>query len=403
MSKKLAWAGIAVMTTLLGLVAFWQFRTVVIIVLVSLALAAAVRPVVAQHWVGQKLVMRLVFTMLIVMSLGVSGILIVLMASSTIDEVRHLGNTVAVQDEWKLPSWLSTIREPGSGNSISMVDRLPAPSQLFTVLTGDQGELVLPAILGITRGIAGFASGLLVILFLSIYWSLNQVHFERLWLSLLPPGQRNRTRNTWYAINIELGTYLRSQVIQSILAGLVLGLGYWALGSPYPTLLGLAGALSSLIPMVGLGLAMILPLSIGLITSVQLGMLTAAYTLVILIALNVWVKPRLLNHRQYNPILAVVILIALAKAFGFIGIIAAPPLSAAIQILWSHLAFQRAVSSGTASQISSLKERQILLMEAVAAMEDPPPLVTSSMEQLSGLFEKAEPVLQELFAVEPKD
>jgi putative permease len=232
---------------------------------------------------------------------------------------------------------------------------------------------------------------------------LNQVHFERLWLSLLPPGQRNRTRNTWYAINIELGTYLRSQVIQSILAGLVLGLGYWALGSPYPTLLGLAGALSSLIPMVGLGLAMILPLSIGLITSVQLGMLTAAYTLVILIALNVWVKPRLLNHRQYNPILAVVILIALAKAFGFIGIIAAPPLSAAIQILWSHLAFQRAVSSGTASQISSLKERQILLMEAVAAMEDPPPLVTSSMEQLSGLFEKAEPVLQELFAVEPKD
>jgi predicted PurR-regulated permease PerM len=301
---------------------------------------------------------------------------------------------VAVQDEWMLPEWL--------GNSIRLplAERLPSPSELFAAFTGDQGQLVLPAILGFTRGIAGLVSGVLVILFLSFYWSLNQVHFERLWLSLLPPGQRNRARNIWQTIEADLGVYIRSQVVLSLLAGLLLGLGYWALGSPYPTLLALTGALACLIPMVGVGMAVILPISIGLLTSVQLGLLTTVYTLVVLIALEVWVKPRLFNHKQYNPILTVVILIAMAKTFGFIGIIAAPPLSAAIQILWSRLVVHRIVP-GSASQLSDLQERYTLLRVAVEAMNEPPsPLVTSSMERLTHLMDKAGPILQEVLPVE---
>jgi hypothetical protein len=48
-----------------------------------------------------------------------------------------------------------------------------------------------------------------------------------------------------------------------------------------------------------------------------------------------------------------------------------------------------------------LKERQILLQEAIGAMNDPPPpLVTSSMERLTRLMEKAEPVLQENLPVD---
>ena len=46
MTKQLVVFGTAVMTTLLALVALWQFRIVVFYVLVSLALAATVRPLV---------------------------------------------------------------------------------------------------------------------------------------------------------------------------------------------------------------------------------------------------------------------------------------------------------------------------------------------------------------------
>jgi len=167
--------------------------------------------------------------------------------------------------------------------------------------------------------------------------------------------------------------------------------------------LALAGALACLIPVVGAPLAVILTLLSGLLTSVQLSLFTSLYALVILIALGVWVKPRLFNRRWDNPILTVVLLIALADAFGLVGIIVAPPLSAVCQILWSRLVSHRAVL-GAAAQVSDLKERQALVWAAIEVMDEPPlPLVTSSMERLTHLIEKAEPILQAALPAEPSE
>jgi predicted PurR-regulated permease PerM len=262
---------------------------------------------------------------------------------------------------------------------------------------------VLPAILGFSQGIGDVASGVFVILFLSIYWSINQIHFERLWLSLLPSGQRKQARGIWRTVEPDLGAYIRSQVIHSLLAGLLLGLGYWLIGSPYPALLALVGALACLVPGVGPALALISVLLVGLLTSVQLAIITTLYTLVILIALGVWVKPRLFNRRWNNPILTVVLMIAMADAFGLIGLIIAPPLSVVCQILWSRLVSRRAVA-GAAAQVSDLKERQERLWEVIKTMDGPPlALVTSSMERLTRLIEKAEPVLQENLPVDTSE
>ncbi len=295
----------------------------------------------------------------------------------------------AVQDGWRLPLWLE-----GGAFQQTVVVRLPPPSKLFEALTGDRGQLVLPALLGVTQGIGGALSDAFIILFLSLYWSINQVHFERLWLSLLPSGQRSQARDIWRTIELDLGAYIRSEVVQSLLAALLLGLGYWLLGSPYPALLALIGALAWLIPVVGAPLAMILPLLIGLLTSVQLGLTTALYTLVVLIALQVWVEPRLFRRKWNNPILTLVILLAMADAFGLLGIILAPPLSAVCQILWELLVSHR-LTSGAATQISDLKERQARVWATIRAMDEPHlPLMTSSMERLTQLMVKAEPLLQ---------
>ena len=320
MTKQLVWFGTAVMTTLLALVVLWQFRIVVVYVLISLTLAAALRPLV-NRLVGRGFVVRMAWILLYLVALGSFGFLLFLTVETAINEIQQLAHTVSVQDEWRLPVWLE-----GSSFQQALIARLPPPSKLFEAVTGDQGQLVLPAILGFTQGIGGVVSGVLVILFLSIYWSINQIHFERLWLSLLPSGQRKQARGIWRTVEPDIGAYIRGEVIQSLLAGLLLGLGYWLLGSPYPALLALVGALACLIPVVGVALAVIPVLLVGLLTSVQLSLITALYTLVVLIALGVWVKPRLFNRRWDNPILTVVLLIAMADAFGLIGIIVAPPI-----------------------------------------------------------------------------
>jgi predicted PurR-regulated permease PerM len=229
-----------------------------------LALAATIRPL-AKRLTGRSRVKRLGLLLLFLLILGGFAVLFALSAAEAAGEVQQLAGQVAVQDVWQQPEWLA-----GTAFQEVLDERLPAPSVLFGALTGDQGQLVLPTLFGVTQNIISVVSAALVILFLSIYWGVDQVHFERLWLSLLPVGWRARVRDIWRTTEPELGAYIRNAAIRSVLAGLLLGLGYWALGSPYPALLALIGALALLIPMVGVALAVIAPLLVGLLTSVQL-------------------------------------------------------------------------------------------------------------------------------------
>jgi predicted PurR-regulated permease PerM len=325
----------------------------------------------------------------IIACLAALGFLLFMSGDAVIGQIQKFVVSLAVKDEWSLPAWLQ-----GSSFQRMLMSRIPQPGKLLVAITGDQGQLVLPVILDFTQGIGNILSGGLVIFFLSIYWSINQIHFERLWLSLLPPGQRRQARGIWRTIERDLGAYIRSELIQSLLAALLLGFGYWILGSPYPTLLALLGALAWLIPVVGAPLAVFPPLLMGLQTSAQLGLLTAVYTLVVLIALQVWIEPRLVKHRSDNPILTLIILLAMADAFGLLGILMAPPLSAILQILWIRLV-SRPVVLGASAQLSDLKERQAHIWEIIESIGEPPiALVASSMDRLRQLIEKAEPILQ---------
>ena len=394
MIRKLVIIAVAVLTTLLALFVAWQFRVVVISVLISLALASTVRPLITRL-TGKTLFVRAAWILLYLAALGSFGYLLFLTGEASINEIQKLGQTVAVQDTWKLPVWLQ-----GSTFQQFLVARLPAPSILLATITGEEGEFVLPVLVNITQDIGGVVSSAIVILILSIYWGINKLHFELLWLSLLPSNQRRQARETWHTIEPTLGAYIRAQGLQSLLGGLLLGLGYWLLGSPFPALLGLAGGLAFLVPVAGVAVVVLTPLILGLLTSVQLGMLMSLYALLVVVAIGIWLMPRLYKQRWNNPILTLVLLVALASVFGLPGLILAPPLSIVCQILWHHLV-SHPRSSQAAAQISDLKERQERLKAAIqAAHEPPPPLVISGMERLAKLLEKAEPVLQAAHAAD---
>jgi putative permease len=396
MTKQLVVIGTAVMTTLLALVALWQFRIVVVYVLISLALAATVRPM-SRSESRRSLKTRLLLILLYAVSIGFFSLLLLLLGRLLIGDLQQLAQKISVQSTWALPPWLA-----GSMFQQTLDRWLPTPDKLFDAFTS-QRQLVFAALLGFTQGIGGVVSAFFVILFLSVYWSINQNHFERLWLSLLPAEQRTHARDVWRTLERDLGSYIRSEIVQSLLAVVLLGIGYWMLGSPYPALLAVVGGIAWLVPIVGAVLALILPLLLGLLTGAQLGLFTVLYTLLILVALQLWVEPRLFRRNWDNPILTLVILLAMADAFGLLGIIVAPPISVFCHILWNLLTSDR-LAPENAVQASDLKERQARLRLVIQEMEGPPPpLVSSSMERLAGLIEKAEPVLQEALPPAPPD
>jgi hypothetical protein len=159
-------------------------------------------------------------------------------------------------------------------------------------------------------------------------------------------------------------------------------------------LLAVTGAIAWLVPVVGAILAIVLPFVIGLLTSTQLSLVTVFYTLLVLITLQVWVEPRLFKLKWDNPVLTFVILLAMADAFGLVGIIIAPYISAIFHILWRMLMSER-LASGTATRILDLREQHERLQSVIERemQGPPPPLVISSMERLRELIDKAEPIL----------
>ena len=397
MTKKLFKIAFAVMTTLLIVILLWEFRIAVAYLLISVTIAAALRPLV-KRLDGKSLLIKISWILLYLVILAIVGFLIFLAVKTTIVEIQNIAQYLLVQNRWKLPEWLQN-----NTWLQTLTASLPTPSKFVEAITGSNGQLMLTGILGMTQGLVGAVTGTIVILLFTIYWIINQVHFERLWLSLLPSDKRKKARGIWRTIEFDLGAYIRSQVFHSISAGVLLGLGYWAFGSPYPALLALVGALACFIPVVGAALAVIFTLFVGLLTGVQLGLLTFVYTLVVLVVLAVWVKPFFFSRKWDNPILTLILLIVLANVFGLIGIIIAPPLSAVCQILW-ELLVKRRMTSGPAVEISDLKARQEKVWNIIHTMDEPPPeLVLNSIGRLNQLIEKAEPVLQADAVIEPAE
>lgn len=383
MTKRVLVIALGIMTTLLGLVAFWQFRVVLVYVLLSLVIAATFRPI-SKSESRQNLKTRLLLMLQYLLAFVVVGLLLFIVGRFLIHDFQQLAENLSEQSTWALPRWL----EGGP-----LTQWLPTPESLFLGITS-QPSMALSAVLGFTESIGSVLSGLFIALFLSVYWSINQNHFERLWLSLLPADKRKHARNVWRTIEADLGAYSRSEIIQSMLAVIALGIGYWLLGSPYPALLAVSGAIAWLIPVVGGVLALILPLMIGLLSSPQLALISVLYTILVLVILQVSVEPRLFKIKQDNPLLTFVILLAMADAFGLLGIIVAPPVSVIVQSLWRLLVHEN-VAPEIVVHISDLKERHAQLQVSIEQMEGPPPpLVVSSMERLTGLLEKAEPLLE---------
>ena len=93
------------MTTFLALLVLWQFRIAVVYLLISLTIAASLRPLV-QHLVRRTIMVRLAWILLYLVILGSFGFIIYLASRIAINEIQLLAQAVSAQDQWILPVWL---------------------------------------------------------------------------------------------------------------------------------------------------------------------------------------------------------------------------------------------------------------------------------------------------------
>jgi len=389
--KRLAWFTLLILATLTTAILFWEFRAAVVLFILSLAVAASVRPLV--DWFAARGLPR-GLALLFTYAICVGGViaLVLILSGPLLANLQQLTKDVISGYEQIQAQWPT-----GSPLQQSLARQLPAASDVSQAITGPQGGALLQTVLGLTLGSFDLLGQLLIVLVLSIYWSADQEHFKRLWLSLLPFQARARARAVWQNIETGFGAYLRSQVIQSVLAVILLGLGYQALGLQYPVALALIGAIAWLIPWAGVLLALIPAMLAGLAISPLLGVLAAALTIGVLAFLEFVVEPRLFKRERFSSLLVVIVLLVLADEYGLIGILVAPPVAAAIQIIAGQLwrATTRSMVAPADRQIVSAQPLSVLqarltsVQARLAAQPESAPELSNLVDRLTQLIEQA--------------
>lgn len=389
--RRLAWYTTVVLGTLSLVLLLWQFREAILLFLLSLALAAAVRPLLnylSKYRLSPSLGLMLIY----MLGLVILAVLFYTISGLLLREVQQAANDLPLAYERIKVQWPA-----GNAFQQAIAERLPPSPQLYETIAGEQGLLLVETVLGITSGFFFVLGQIVIVLVLSIYWSTDRARFERLWLSLLPAEQRVRARDIWRDMEAGVGAYIRSELIQGLLAGLLLGLGYWGLGLNYSMTLALASVLVGTIPVLGAILAAFLALLVGLASSSTLAIAAALYTLAIFLILELVVEPHFFESQRFSTLLLVLGMITLATDFGLIGLIMAPPLMVAIQLFFRQFVRQSVpVAVSNTLQIADLQERLAAVYELTSDVAEPlPPETMSMLDRLTHLIEKAEQELPE--------
>ena len=345
---------IVVVITLIILLLLWQFSVAILLFVLSLAVAAALRPIISTI-TGRKVPKRLALGIVYFLLVAAIFSSIFLVSSPLLNELQTATDDFVSNYDRAKAEWPTS----GSVFQQTLAEQLPPSADFYQALTGEGGIPVLEGIFGAASNFFSILGQIALVLVLSLYWSADQFRFERLALSLLPDRHHPRALHVWRSVENGVGEYLRSELVQSVLAGLLLWLGYSMLGIRYPILLALWGAIVRLIPWFGAIIAILPALVLGIGISSTVGILATLYTIAIMMILSLVIEPRFFPRHKYSGLLIVLFVIAMAETFGFIGVVLAPPLAVAVQILFQHLYpfALPAFSTEAAAQVGDIRKR----------------------------------------------
>src|SRR4051812_26909101 len=384
--KRLVQITLTIGATLLALLLVWVFQPTLALFGGSLAISAALRPLV-QHLETRGIKRGWAILIWYVLALAALVVGVLIYGVGVANELR----TAAEQ----LPQAYTNLVDAWSHGSALQQDIARGLPDFQTLVQNIANGGGLAVIGGTVLGVAGGAVNMLIFSFaalsLAYYWLIEAAHFERLWLSLLPVGARVRAREIWRNAEAAVGAYIRATVLAvAISALLLLGL-YRGAGIPLAYVLALLGGFSQIVPRLGPAFAL-LPAVLAAL------MLSPVHALVVLIvggAIQVVTHKfavRLMQQEalKVNPLLQVLLLLALAYLGGLWAMIFAPPLAALIQVLYASLLTSNTVTQQRESELELLAERLARLQASPDAERVE---ISSTLRRSDDLLSKARVLL----------
>ncbi len=224
---------------------------------------------------------------------------------------------------------------------------LPDPQQLLDSARGLLSGDTFSTFVSVGASVANVFSFLVVILIATIFTVAWPAPLVNGFVALYPAGRRERVREILGELYKTVQRWFLGQLTSMAIIGLLFTVALFLIGIPFALLLGILSGLLAFIPFVGPFISIIPPILLALAQDPILALwVLLAYAVVQFIEGNV-IQPVVMNRAvSLHPTVIVFTLLIMGTLFGFVGLLLAIPLIAALQVLVRELWVKRMDSLG---------------------------------------------------------
>jgi predicted PurR-regulated permease PerM len=219
-------------------------------------------------------------------------------------------------------------------------EQLTPPGTIQEVRIHPEPTPILPYVYGYLRSfydVVLMASFVPFLVYFMLSW---RDHMRRSFLYLFSGPGRQVAGKSWEGVANMVRAYVIGNFILGLLISIVSCLFFFTIRLPYWPLIGPLSGFLSLVPYVGLPLAILPPLLAGLITYTQPAiyvMIAVVIAMLHLIAINL-LYPKLVGARVHlNPLVVTIALMFWGTLWGGIGLLLAIPITAAFKAVCDNV------------------------------------------------------------------
>jgi len=173
--------------------------------------------------------------------------------------------------------------------------------------------------------------GLLLITFVAIYFSVDPELYRRGLLHLVPHPSRQRADEVITAMGVTLRRWLTTQLIAMVVIGAMVSITLALLGVEAALSLGIIAGVLEFIPTIGPILSALPAIAMGFLVSPEKALAVAiAFTLVEMVEGHLLIPMLMKRGMDLPPLITILSQAMMGVVFGFLGLLVAVPLVAAV-------------------------------------------------------------------------
>lgn len=308
--------------------AVWLLHGLVLLVLTAIVIASAIEPGVAG--MAKHRIPRAIGVLLMYLTVfgGLFFIVYFFLPPILGDAQGLLSSIPQYLDTLNLPVHSLPTLDSFAGGKAQSTSLLTSIFDIRNALTGtSQG-----AVRFITIFFGGlFSFGLVVVL--SFYFALQETGVEEFLRLITPPTQEEYVVSLWHRAQRKIGLWMQGQILSSLIGGVIAYLGLVILGIPYAFLLAIMTAIAMLVPIFGSFVAALPAVIVAFSTGgISLMLIVAGLYLIINQFEANLIHPLVVNKVVgIPPLLVILALIVGGELAGFLGVLLAIPVAAALR------------------------------------------------------------------------